>query len=91
MAITGTKNVSLAVSAKEVLNGALPVQKMADPNMLAELKHYRSRMPMAQDARKPMFLLKPADGAIGAHAQAVQDCFREFRKLVEMIGEQCGL
>lgn len=41
-----------------------------DPHCLALLKHYRSLMPMAQEARKPMFHLKPADGAIGAHMQA---------------------
>jgi chromosome partitioning protein len=36
-----------------------------DPQQLASLKHYRSLMPLAQDARKPMFLLTAADGAIG--------------------------
>ncbi len=53
----------------------------SDPNGLATLKHYRSLMPLAQEARKPMFHLKPADGAIGGHAQAVQDCYRDFRTL----------
>ena len=42
-------------------------------------------MPMAQEARKPMFRLKPADGAIGAHVQAVRDCFLEFEALAEQI------
>jgi hypothetical protein len=45
-----------------------------DPHCLALFKHYRSLMPMAMEARKPMFFLKPADGAIGAHVQAVLDC-----------------
>jgi len=31
-------------------------------------------MPLAQEARKPMFTLKAADGAVGGHAKAVQDC-----------------
>ena len=52
-----------------------------DPNCLATLKHFRSLMPMAQEARKPMFALKPADGAIGGHTRAVQDCYRDFRTL----------
>lgn len=52
-----------------------------DPNCLAHLKDYRSLMPMAQEARRPMFLLKPADGAIGAHQQAVLDCHAAFRDL----------
>jgi cellulose biosynthesis protein BcsQ len=56
-----------------------------DPYCLAALKHYRSLMPLAMEARKPMFRLKPADGAIGAHAQAVQDCYRDFKALAERI------
>jgi hypothetical protein len=30
-----------------------------DPHCLAALEHYRSLMPLAQEARKPMFTLKP--------------------------------
>ena len=52
-----------------------------DPNCLSLLKHYRSLMPIAQEARKPMFHLKPADGAIGAHYKAVQDVYQDFRQL----------
>ena len=58
-----------------------------DAECLATLKDYRSLMPMAQEARKPMFHLKPADGAIGAHVQAVQNCYRDFRALA---GEVAG-
>lgn len=56
-----------------------------DPNCLATLKHFRSLMPMAQEARKPMFALRPADGAIGGHTRAVQDCYRDFQRLAETI------
>jgi hypothetical protein len=49
------------------------------------IKHFKSLMPMAQDARKPMFLLKPADGAIGGHATAVQDCYRQFQDLAQRL------
>jgi chromosome partitioning protein len=52
-----------------------------DPHKLALLRNYRSLMPMAQEARKPMFHLKPADGAIGAHLQSAQDAYRDFRDL----------
>lgn len=31
--------------------------------------------------------LKPADGAIGAHAQAVRDCYHDFWELAEKIAE----
>jgi len=63
----------------------------ADPHSLAMLKHYRSLMPMAMEARKPMFALKPADGAIGAHAAAVTDCRADFRQLSERIATRCGI
>jgi len=62
-----------------------------DPHCLATLKHYRSLMPLAQEARKPMFFLKPADGAIGGHAKAVQDCYRDFHALSLKIAERCGI
>lgn len=52
-----------------------------DPHCLSMLKNYRSLMPLSQEARKPMFFLKPADGAIGGHAKAAQDCYRDFRAL----------
>ncbi len=56
-----------------------------DGNKLAMLKHFKSLMPMAQDARKPMFHLTAADGAIGGHAGAVQDCKLQFAKLAKEI------
>jgi chromosome partitioning protein len=61
-----------------------------DPYCLAPLKHYRSLMPLAMEARKPMFFLKPADGAIGAHGQAVRDCYRDFNALAERILQSTG-
>ena len=62
-----------------------------DPNCLATLKHYRSLMPLAQEARKPMFALKAADGAIGGHAAAVQGCYRDFQELSEAVAERAGI
>ena len=62
-----------------------------DTNCLATLRNYRSLMPMAQDARKPMFDLRPADGAIGSHAQLVQTCATEFERLAREIANRCGL
>ena len=48
-------------------------------------------MPLAQDALKPMFYLKPADGALGAHIYAVQSCFGDFEKLAKSIAERVGI
>jgi cellulose biosynthesis protein BcsQ len=59
-----------------------------DRNALATLKHYRSLMPLAQEARKPMFHLRAADGAIGGHAKAVQDCYNDFRVLASTVAER---
>jgi chromosome partitioning protein len=71
--------------------GAKAVTIDSDPHCLATLKHYRSLMPLAQEARKPMFFLKPADGAIGGHVTAVQDCYKDFRDLALRIADRCGL
>ncbi len=62
-----------------------------DAERLATLKHYRSLMAMAHEARKPMFHLKAADGALGGHIYAVQDCFRDFEKLAKAITNKCGV
>jgi len=62
-----------------------------DPYALALLKHYRSLMPLAMEARRPMFSLKPADGAIGAHVQAVRDCHADFLGLARRIAALAGV
>ena len=62
-----------------------------DPHCLALLKHYRSLVPMAQEARKPVFHLKAADGAIGAHLAAVQDAYKDFRRLARKIAGRISL
>jgi len=62
-----------------------------DPECLASLKHYRSLMPLAQDALKPMFHLRSADGALGAQVKAVQDCYQDFSALARAIAERCDI
>ena len=59
-----------------------------DEHCLATLKHYRSLMPLAQEARKPMFALKPADGVIGSQVNAVQGCYRDFRALARTVARR---
>ncbi len=56
-----------------------------DEHCLALLKHYHSLVPMGMEVRKPIFQLKPADGAIGAHYQAVQSAYTDFKQLAERI------
>ena len=62
-----------------------------DPYMLALLKHYRSLMPMAMEANKPIFFLKSADGAIGSHQEAVSSCYSDFKKLAGKIAANAGI
>jgi chromosome partitioning protein len=62
-----------------------------DPNCIAKLKDYRSLMPLAQEARKPMFFLKPADGAMGAHTYAVTEAYKDFKDVAHKIAIRTGL
>jgi len=62
-----------------------------DEECLSLLKHYRSLMPLAQEARKPMFHLKAADGAIGSHLSAVQSAYEDFKRLAYRIAGRIGL
>jgi cellulose biosynthesis protein BcsQ len=71
--------------------GSIEATPDNDPNCLAQLKHYRSLMPLAQEARKPMFLLTPADGALGGHFQAAQAFRKEFRSLATTLAERCSI
>lgn len=64
-----------------------PPEVANDPHCLSLLKHYRSLMPMAMEARKPIFFLKSADGAIGAHIEAVSSCYEDFAKLATRIAK----
>lgn len=56
-----------------------------DPYALALLKHYRTLMPLAQDARKPIFNLTVADGAGGAHYTAARNAGQDFDALARRI------
>jgi chromosome partitioning protein len=62
-----------------------------DPNCIAKLKDYRSLMPLAQEARKPMFFLKPADGALGAHTYAVADAYSDFKTVAQKIANNARI
>ncbi len=80
--------------ARCVLDAATEVEVTdpnRDPNCLAMLRHYRSLMPLAQEAHKPVFRLKPADGALGSHMQGVLNADREFEALARQLLERIGL
>ncbi len=46
---------------------------------------------MAHEVRKPMFHLRAADGALGGHIYAVQDCYNDFRRLATTIAAKCEI
>lgn len=58
---------------------------------LGRLKDYRSLIAMAQDARKPMFKLRPGDGAIGGHQGAVSAAYDDFEKLARAIASRVNI
>ncbi len=75
---------------RDVLNetGDLTVPMEEDRNCLHLLKNYRSLMPMAQEARKPIFHLQSADGAIGGHLNAVARANEDFERLARTIQQR---
>ncbi len=62
-----------------------------DPHFLAIARRYRSLVPMAQEARKPIFHLTAADGAVGSHFIAAQNARADFKDLTLKIVEQMGV
>jgi cellulose biosynthesis protein BcsQ len=77
--------------AQSVLGQVPEIQAGDDPNQIAMLKNYRSLMPMAQEARKPIFHLKPADGALGAHFTASRAAGQEFQHLSLQLISRVGI
>lgn len=63
----------------------------ADSNQIAILKDYATIMPMAQEARKPIFHLKPADGALGAHFTASREAGNQYEVLARELMARIGL
>ncbi|WKX73151.1 ParA family protein [Streptomyces sp. XD-27] len=55
---------------------------------ITTLRNYRSLMPLAHDARKPMFDLKASDGALGGHQKNVMTCYQEFHALARALTER---
>ena len=66
-------------------HGAEAVQAEQDEHCLGLVKHFHSLIPMAQEARKPVFRLRSADGAIGAHQQAVSKAKDFFEQLTRTV------
>ena len=63
----------------------------ADPHCIAQLRHYHSLIPLGMEARKPVFALKPADGAFGGHATAAQSAYHDFADLARRLASRLGI
>lgn len=75
---------------KNVLDEPVADEELAE-HALATLKNYYSLMPLAHDARKPIFHLTAADGALGGHAVAARNCRYDFEALARRIAARAGL
>ena len=65
--------------------GPYPPSPDHDRYSLAMVKHYRSLVPLSQEARKPIFKLTTADGALGSHAVAARNAYADFQNLAKAI------
>ena len=79
--------------ARSVLRSEPPGERTPadDPNLVGIVKPFRNLVDLGREARKPIFALSPADGAMGSHAVAVNAAHREFRGLAEELLRRVGL
>jgi cellulose biosynthesis protein BcsQ len=63
----------------------------SEPSCIGAIKPFHSLQRMAAEARRPMFSLRPADGAVGSHALAVQEAYRDYRALTLEILRRVGV
>jgi len=59
--------------------------------LLSTIRHYHGLHIMSTEFRKPIFLLKPADGAIGSHVDAARIAYKECKTLTENIIKQIDI
>lgn len=62
-----------------------------DPRCIGVVKHYRSLMALAHEARKPIFKLLASDGALGSHATAAREAGDDFRTHALGVAARVGL
>ncbi|USU08886.1 AAA family ATPase [Sphingomonadaceae bacterium OTU29MARTA1] len=82
-----------AIFHRDVLRDKLVPPKTVEEDVasLAWLKDYHSLIAMAHEARKPIFKLRTADGAIGGHQGAVARAYEDFEILAYIVGSKIGL
>lgn len=72
---------------QSVLEQGEPEATGSDSNdhLLVQVKDYRTLVLLAQEARKPMFKLKPADGVMSGQHRLVHDCYKDFELLYKKV------
>jgi cellulose biosynthesis protein BcsQ len=62
-----------------------------DPSMIGQVRNYQSMMALSHEARKPIFELRPADGAIGSHIRVVQEAEETYSDLAQIVAHRIGM
>lgn len=62
-----------------------------DSHCLSLLNDHFLLQPIAKEASKPLFHLKPADGALGAYDQVVPKVYLEYQQLAQNIAKRVGI
>jgi cellulose biosynthesis protein BcsQ len=77
--------------SSSVLNQAAGADADSDEHLIGRVRNYQSLMAFSHEARKPVFDLKPADGAIGAHGRVVQESEQTYYQISDVIAERIGM
>jgi cellulose biosynthesis protein BcsQ len=62
-----------------------------EPHCLSLLTDHFLLKPIAKEAYKPLFHLKPADGALGSYEQVVPKVYLEYQQLAQKIAKRIGI
>jgi hypothetical protein len=70
---------------------SITMQEPRPADRIGVLKDYGLLLPMAREARKPIFHLKPADGAMGAYLTGAHAAGKEFQAIARELLTRIGL
>jgi chromosome partitioning protein len=62
-----------------------------DPHRIATIRSYESLAELGREARKPVFALQTADGALGSHLAAVHSAYEDYQRAASEIADRIGL
>jgi chromosome partitioning protein len=83
--------VDLDTTYRQYVGAARPLVTVpgGEACQIGRVRHHRDLVTLAMPTRKPMFALKPADGAVGAYQSSVLQCHEDFRLLAEAVIQTC--